>query len=72
MVNQHRIKKIKFLIVKTYQYDKYDRYLTDVFTLPDETNEEKVAQEGKFLNQEILDAGKAVVWSATKEVRDLV
>ncbi|MFZ5801081.1 MAG: DUF1016 N-terminal domain-containing protein [Candidatus Omnitrophota bacterium] len=49
------LKPCPFLIVKTYQPDKFDRYLVEVFYLPGEPDETKVAAEGKFLNQELLD-----------------
>lgn len=56
------LKPCPFIIVKTYkdQSDKYDRYLVDVFYLPGENDAQVVASEGKFLNQELLDAGLAV------------
>lgn len=50
-----------FIIVKTYkdQNDKYDRYLVDIFYSPGENDSQVVASKGKFLNQELLDAGLA-------------
>ncbi len=53
------LKDIKFLIVKTNKTDIYGRYVADVFF--DETgveqNPQKVAEEGKYLNQLLLDLG---------------
>ncbi len=49
----------KFLIIKTYGSDKYDRYLVDVFYLKNETKEEKVMQKGIFLNNDMIEAGLA-------------
>ncbi len=46
---------------KTYTTDKYDRYLVDVFYLKNETDAKIVAQKGKYLNQELLNAGLAHV-----------
>ena len=46
-------------VIKTYKSDKYDRYLTDVFYLPGESDSSRVAREGKFINQELLDRGLA-------------
>lgn len=56
------LKPCPFIIVKTYkdQSDKYDRYLVDIFYLAGETDPQVVASEGKFLNQDLLDAGLAV------------
>ena len=48
-------------MIKTHGTDKYARYVTDVFYLPDEANSARVAREGNFLNQELLDIGHAVV-----------
>ena len=56
------LKPCPFIVIKTYQSDKYDRYLSDIFYLPGEKDEKKVALTGKFLNQELLNAGLAVMW----------
>ncbi|MFC1594233.1 DUF1016 N-terminal domain-containing protein [Candidatus Omnitrophota bacterium] len=56
---QAALKDVEFVIVKTYKPDKYDRYLADVFYLIGETDPQKVAAEGAFLNQELLDQGLA-------------
>ena len=55
------LKKSSFVIIKTYKSDKYDRYLSDIFYLPGEDDKEKVCNEGKFLNQELVDRELAVV-----------
>jgi len=47
------------VVIKTYKSDKYDRYLTDIFYLPEETDSYRLAREGIFLNQELLDKGLA-------------
>lgn len=59
--------QVAFVVVKTYTSDKYDRYLADVFYLPagkaglpGATDANVVAQEGRLLNQELLDQGLAV------------
>ncbi|MFZ5800690.1 MAG: nuclease, partial [Candidatus Omnitrophota bacterium] len=59
------LKPCPFLIVKTYQPDKFDRYLVEVFYLPGEEDETKVAAEGRFLNQELLDNRLAGGWRET-------
>jgi len=58
---ESRLIDCDFLIIKTYGFDKYDRYLVDVFYLKGADNEEKVLKEGTFLNNEILDSGLALV-----------
>jgi len=62
------LRAVEFVIIKTYGADKYDRYLVDIFYLPVEysdiglhleTDPYRVLQQGKFLNQELLDLGLA-------------
>lgn len=55
------LKPCPFIIVKTYKdrSDKYDRYLVDVYFKAGELDPHKVAAQGEFLNQKLLDAGLA-------------
>lgn len=55
------LKPCPFIVVKTYKdrSDKYDRYLVDIYFKPGELDPHKVAAEGEFLNQKLLDAGLA-------------
>ena len=59
---QNKLRNCKFIVIKTYKdtADKYDRYLTDIFYLPNETSASVVVREGRFLSQELLDRGLAV------------
>ena len=52
-----RLKGCEFIIVKTYKdrTDKFDRYLADIFYSPGASDPALVAQEGTYLNQELLD-----------------
>ena len=61
---QRRLKGFEWFIVKTWKdtTDKYDRYLADIFYAPNERDPQKSALEGRFLNQELLDAGLAEIW----------
>ena len=59
---EKELKPCTFVVIKTYASDKYARYLTDIFYLPGETDVQKVADEGIFLNQRLLDLGLAKVW----------
>lgn len=61
---QGQLGKLDFIIVKTYKdsSDKYDRYLADIFYLSDERDPGKVAQEGEYLNQVLLDERLAWVY----------
>ena len=56
------LKDVSFLIIKTHSHDKYDRYLVDVFFLEGKVINEDMIQKGRFLNQEILDAGMGWLW----------
>ena len=59
-----RLKNVDFIIVKTYKdrTDRFDRYLADIFYLAGEADENTVAREGTYLNQELLDHRLAVVY----------
>ena len=59
---ESRLKPNSFVVIKTHKDDKYGRYLVDVFYLPGEEDIYKVAAEGTYLNQELLDNRLAVVW----------
>jgi endonuclease YncB( thermonuclease family) len=58
------LKPCPFIVVKTYKdrSDKYDRYLVDVYFKAGELDPHKVAAQGEFLNQKLLDAGLAKVY----------
>ena len=47
----------EFIAVKTYWRDKFTRYLADIFFMESEKNLAVVAEEGTYLNQELLDEG---------------
>lgn len=57
---ERRLNQCKFIAVKTYWRDKFTRYLADVFFIKREMDLYKIAEEGAFLNQELLDEGLAV------------
>lgn len=59
---ESRLAMVSFIVVKTYWEGKYGRFLTDIFYMPGEKDPDKVAAEGTFLNQELLDKGYAVLW----------
>ena len=61
---EDQLKDCEFTIVKTHKSDKYDRYLADIFFLPNEPDASVVAREGRFLSQELLDNGLAQIWKA--------
>jgi endonuclease YncB( thermonuclease family) len=48
---------IDFVIVATHRTDRYGRYLADVRYLPGTMEPEVVLEEGRLLNQELLDRG---------------
>ena len=53
-------------VITTTQIDLYDRYLTDVFVRPGEQDLEKVLNEGRFLNRELVEQGYARRWLKDK------
>jgi endonuclease YncB( thermonuclease family) len=53
----NKLKPLDFIVVKTHWRDKFDRYLADIFYLPDEEDFLKVTESGKYLNQELADKG---------------
>jgi endonuclease YncB( thermonuclease family) len=59
---QARLNSCDFIVIKTYKdtFDKYDRYLADIFYLKDTEDAQQVAQAGNYLNQELLDDKLAV------------
>ena len=61
---EEQLKKVEFIIVKTYKDDKYGRYLADVFYKAKEENAKTVLEDGIFLNQELLNLGlaKKMAW----------
>lgn len=54
-----KLSKLSFVIIKTYSYDKYLRYLADIFYSNEHTNIHYVSQNGTFLNEELVQKGIA-------------
>ena len=55
---QKILKEVPFVIIKTNKTDIYGRYVADVFfSESGETDPQKVADEGTYLNQLLLDRG---------------
>jgi len=52
------------IVIRTHKYDKYARYLADVFYLPGVKRAKRIVSQGIFLNQQLLDKGLVRVWSA--------
>ena len=50
------------IVICTHHYDKYARYLADVFYLSDSTNPEAIYAQGIYLNQQLIDKGFARQW----------
>lgn len=57
---ESRLKRCKFIAIKTYWRDKFTRYLADIFYIQREDDFYKVVRDGRFLNQVLLDEGLAV------------
>ena len=56
-----QLKGIERVVIQTFTVDLYGRYVCDVFYLPGMTETEVIFRHGQFLNQELLDAGHAVL-----------
>ncbi|MDP8212235.1 MAG: thermonuclease family protein [Candidatus Zapsychrus exili] len=49
------------VVIQTFRVDLHGRFVADVFYLKNETDKEIVFKDGKFLNQELLNAGLAEI-----------
>lgn len=60
------LKKVPFLVIKTTSTDVYGRYVADVFLAhkSQENDPQKVADEGIYLNQLLLDKGVVEAFSS--------
>ncbi len=56
------LKRVPFVVLRSYWRDKFSRYLVDVFYLENESDFLKVVKQGRFLNQELLDEGVATLY----------
>ena len=56
------LKKNSDIVIRTHSYDKYARYLADVFYLPDNTKPKAIYAQGIYLNQQLIDKGLARQW----------
>ena len=54
-----QLAKAPFVMVKTHQIDIYGRYVTHLFYSFTEKDKVKIFEEGRYLNQELLDKGLA-------------
>ncbi len=54
------LNQCEFIAVKTYWRDKFTRYLADIFFMQSEKDIAVIAEEGVYLNQELLDEWLAV------------
>jgi micrococcal nuclease len=57
---QSLVDRNPWIVIKTYQLEKYGRCLVDVFVGPKEQDSPTIAKEGEYLNQLLLDKGLAV------------
>jgi len=57
------LRKNPDIVIRTHHYDKYARYLADVFYLPDSTSPKAIYAQGIYLNQQLLDKGLAWKWT---------
>jgi endonuclease YncB( thermonuclease family) len=56
-VIESALKDCRYIVIKTYRRDMYARYVADVRYLPGSEDGAEIMEQGRFLNQELLDAG---------------
>ncbi|MBU0469813.1 MAG: thermonuclease family protein [Candidatus Omnitrophica bacterium] len=56
-----QLANVERIVFQSFKVDLYGRYVADVFYLPGEKDKERIFQQGRFLNQDLLDAGLATV-----------
>jgi endonuclease YncB( thermonuclease family) len=56
------IRKGQNIVIRTHHYDKYTRYLADVFYLPAVNDPQAIYAQGTYLNQQLLHKGLAKPW----------
>ncbi len=64
------IRSVPFLAVKKYGKDAFVRHSVDVFYCPGENDPVKVAEQGRCLNQELLELGLAKPYDVNKRKID--
>jgi len=58
---QEQLRGVIRIVIQTHKVDMYGRYVCDVYYCVGETNKEKIANEGSFLNQELINEHHAVL-----------
>ncbi|OVE73396.1 hypothetical protein BVX93_01775 [bacterium B13(2017)] len=53
----NKFKDVHFLMIKSFSADLYDRWLSDIYYIPNEHNPQVVSDNGIYINQELLDSG---------------
>jgi hypothetical protein len=52
-----KLKPLDFIVVKIHWRDMFDRYLADIFYLPDEEDFLVVTERGNYHSKELADRG---------------
>jgi len=58
---EESLANIDRLAIRTYWRGRYGRYLADIFYLPGETDAQTIANDGTYLNAELVQQGHAIV-----------
>jgi endonuclease YncB( thermonuclease family) len=61
MYVEHVLKDVKKVVLRTFSTDIHGRYVADLLYLPGVDTTTLIQKDGKYLNQELLDAGHAYV-----------
>jgi endonuclease YncB( thermonuclease family) len=58
---KERLRHVEIIIFQTFKVDLYGRYVADIYYLPGERDKETVFERGRYLNQDLVDAGLAQI-----------
>lgn len=56
---QEKLRRLPFIVLKTYKTDNYGRYVVDIFYHPTLSQKEAVYERGFFLNSQMVEKGLA-------------
>lgn len=58
---EKQLANVERIVFQSFKVDLYGRFVADIFYLPGEKDKERIFQQGRFLNQDLLDAGLATI-----------
>lgn len=58
---ENALKSVNLIVFQSFRVDLYGRYVVDLYYLPGVKDREEIFKDGRFLNQELVDAGLALI-----------